>query len=392
MSNTIDEEVSNNVCGICNSEAAPNIKKCTSCDQKIREGVCDNNSRITNTTSSIEAVSIDIDNMIISNNNNNNNITSTGAADSIAVCANCGKEGDDVNNICNKCEKVKYCNAVCKKVHKKKHKKQCEEYQRLAVEKHNEELRIAAELHDEKLFKQPPPKEVCPICFLRIPSLTTGYRHMSCCGQVLCNGCCYAPVYDNQGNKVDNEKCPFCRIPWHDTDEEQIKRLQKRIEANDNIAIGKQGNYYQDGTFGFPQDYTKAFELLHRAGELGNARAYSSIGNAYYFGEGVRKDEKKATYYYELAAIRGVVLARYNLGQTEKRSGNMHRALKHYMIAVRDGGADSLTAIQRLYSNGYATKDDYAKALQSYQTYLGEIKSDQRDKVAAADEELFGYY
>ena len=71
----------------------------------------------------------------------------------VSVCANCGKEG--ANNICSKCNMVKYCNAVCKKVHKKKHKKDCEEHIRLAAEKHNEELRIAAELHDEELFKQP---------------------------------------------------------------------------------------------------------------------------------------------------------------------------------------------------------------------------------------------
>jgi len=30
-----------------------------------------------------------------------------------------------------------------------------------------------------------------------------------------------------------------------------------------------------------------------------------------------------------------------------------------------------------------ATKDDYTEELQSYQVYLGEIKSDQRDKAAA---------
>ena len=28
--------------------------------------------------------------------------------------------------------------------------------------------------HDEELFKQPPPEEDCPICFLRIPTLKTG--------------------------------------------------------------------------------------------------------------------------------------------------------------------------------------------------------------------------
>jgi len=44
----------------------------------------------------------------------------------IATCAYCGKEGSDVNNECNKCHTVKYCNAACKKKHRKKHKKVCE--------------------------------------------------------------------------------------------------------------------------------------------------------------------------------------------------------------------------------------------------------------------------
>ena len=127
----------------------------------------------------------------------------------MSVCSNCGKDG--ANNTCNKCKMVMYCNAVCKKVHKKKHKKDCEEYIRLAAEKHNEELRIAAEKHDEELFKQPPQLEGdCPICFLRMPTLASGYKYMSCCGKVICSGCIRAPLYDNQGNKVDNQKCPFC--------------------------------------------------------------------------------------------------------------------------------------------------------------------------------------
>ena len=61
----------------------------------------------------------------------------------------------------------------------------------------------------------------------------------------------------------------------------------------------------------------------------------------------------------------------------------MGRAIKHYMIAVEGGYADSLKEIQDLYTKGYVTKDDYAKALQSYQAYLGEIKSDARDRAAA---------
>jgi len=61
------------------------------------------------------------------------------------------------------------------------------------------------------------------------------------------------------------------------------------------------------------------------------------------------------------------------------------------MIAVRGGYNKSLKQIQKLYTNGHATKEDYTKALQLYQTYLGEIKSNQRDEAAAADDH-YRYY
>ena len=337
---------------------------CKSISEANNEGVCD------------------VNNML-------QNMSTADNKEDTSVCANCGKEGDDINNVCNKCKQVKYCNAACKKKHRHKHKKDCEEHIRLAAEKNNNELRRVAEKHDEDLFKQPPPKEDCPICFLRIPSLTSGWKYQLCCGSVICSGCVYAPVYDNQGNEVDDDKqneCPFCRFVAPKSVEEMNNMLMKRSETGDAITIFHQGNYYRDGRHGLPQDYKKALELYHRAGELGYAGAYCNIGNAYHRGRGVEVDKKVASYYFELAAMAGDVYARHNLGTNEALAGNMDRAIKHWMIAVRDGYADSLTLIKETYSRGYATKDDYTAALQLYQTYLGEIKSVHRDKAATADE------
>ena len=50
---------------------------------------------------------------------------------------------------------VKYCDATCQRNHWSKHKKDCK--------------RRAAKIHDEALFKDPPAKEDCPICFLPMP-------------------------------------------------------------------------------------------------------------------------------------------------------------------------------------------------------------------------------
>ena len=301
---------------------------------------------------------------------NNMHITCTEVE--IDKCANCGKEGSDIN-ICNKCKAAKYCNAACKKKHRSKHKKKCE---RRAAE-------IQAELHDEQLFKPPPLKEDCPICMLPLPWLDTGSRYSSCCGKETCNGCVLAVVLRD----MDEQKCAFCRTPAPDSDQEVIERIKKRIDAGDAEAIFSLGICYCKGSRGLPQDHEKALELWHQAGELGNAKAYNNIGHAYHTGEGVERDNKKATHYLELAAMQGSVYSRQDLGSFEFHAGNWDRALKHWMISVGGGDSDSVKRIQQLYRTGGATKDDYTSALRAYQKCLDEIRSEQRDKAAAADDQ-----
>ena len=240
-------------------------------------------------------------------------------------------------------------------------------------------------ISDDELFKQPPPNEDCPICLLRLPQLELGSTYYPCCGKLICSGCGKSPVYDNLGKEIIKRKCSFCRTPTHKSDEEYNERLQKRVEVGDTEAINNLGCYYRDGNEdGFPQDHTKALKLFVRAGDLGHAGAYCNVGYAYNNGKGVERDEKKGKHYYELAAIGGDATARYNLGNNELRAGNMTRALKHYMIAVEGGKDKALKVMQKLYSNGHVTKEHYAHTLRTYQAYLSEIKSTQRDKAAAA--------
>lgn len=254
-----------------------------------------------------------------------------------------------------------------------KHKKECEEH-----------VRLAAKLHDEALFKQPPPDDDCPICFLRLPHLGTGFVCMNCCGKVICRGCIHAV---QEKNTVDG-LCPFCRIPAPSSDEEMIKRYEKRIKRGDDAqAMTNLGFMYSSGENGLPQNHAKALKLWHRAGELGHTDAYYYISCAYGSGRGVERDAKKAIYYMEIAAMEGDTNSRNNLGVLEQNLGKIDRAIKHYMIAAKGGYNVSVKKIQRLYMNGQATKDYFETALRSYQAYLDEIKSDQRDEAAAFSDE-----
>ena len=130
-------------------------------------------------------------------------------------------------------------------------------------------------ISDDELFKQPPPKEDCPICLIRLPTLPSGLIYYACCGKIICSGCRHAPVYDNLGNEIIEEKCPFCRTTAPYSIKELNERLQKRVETGDSRAMFNLGCSYRDGEDGLPQDYDKAFELFVRAGELGSAECRS---------------------------------------------------------------------------------------------------------------------
>jgi len=294
-------------------------------------------------------------------------INSIAVLDDISTCAACGKEGNsDDMNICNKCKEVKYCNAACKKKHRSKHKKKCD--------------RRVAELHDEQLFKEhPPSEEECPICMLSLPINVNQSVFKLCCGKIICNGCMYA-MKMSEGKDI----CAFCRTPDANSDEENVKRTKNLVDRGNAEAFNHLAGLYSHGIRGMPQDYQKANELWLKGGELGCAEAYYNLGIVYRRGEGVEIDDKKAIYYYELAAMMGHVSSRHNLACFEGQAGNHQRALRHFILAARAGDKESLYNVKVGFTKEYVTKDEYANTLHAYQQRQDEMKSDERDKAAAS--------
>ena len=130
------------------------------------------------------------------------------------------------------------------------------------------------------------------------------------------------------------------------------------MDANNARAFYNLAGYYDRGIKGFPQDWSRANELLLRAGELGCAEAYFNLSNSYYHnGRGVEVDKKKAKYFYELAAMNGNVDARHNLGCMEGQAGNDDRAMKHFILSARDGHKKSLDGVKAGFMNGFVKTD-----------------------------------
>jgi TPR repeat protein len=161
----------------------------------------------------------------------------------------------------------------------------------------------------------------------------------------------------------------------------------KRIkENNDPAAMCQMGKERCDAG-----DYDTGLEYLTKAAELGKADAHYSLSIMYRTGQFVEKDIKKEVYHSEEAAIGGHPTARSNLGCFEAKNGRYDRAKEHFIIAANLGYNDSLRHLRRLYSYGYASKEDYAAALRAYQAATEEAKSAEREAAKAyykATEEL----
>jgi hypothetical protein len=307
----------------------------------------------------------------------------------MTTCADCGKEeergGGFSLKACKSCMSVKYCNAACQRNHWPKHKTACK-------------LR-AAELRDEALFKDPPPKEDCPICFLPMPikiiscvSLPPATilsvpiydfaneheeladedteAYFPCCGKSICKGCLYS--YSMNGK----DKCPFCNAErLGKTDVEKDGEVMKRAETNDPASIYMLANFYRNGRVGLQQDHAKAMELCVRAADLGYSKAHNNLGKLYHEGENM----KKAKFHFEAAAMAGHNGARNNLGCLEYNSGNEERAMKHLTIAASAGDYYSMHELGTFFEKGCVSRESINSTLEAYNNSCAEMRSENRD-------------
>ena len=224
----------------------------------------------------------------------------SGSGAETGCCANCGiAEVDDIQlEDCDGCDLVKYCSDNnCKEEHREQHEDECQKRAQI--------------LHDRKLFTQPDGSHLgeCPLCFLPMPLEGGECAFQSCCSKLVCKGCVYANHKSNGGLN-----CPFCREPVPKDAKEHEKRIMERVKANDPDALSYMGTKrFVEG------DYDGALTYLTKAAELGDLKAHYQLGVMYRRGEGVEKDEEKAVYHYEEAAMGGHPWARNNLDVSRKK-------------------------------------------------------------------------
>lgn len=233
-------------------------------------------------------------------------------------------------------------------------------------------------ISDEDLFKEPPPKDDCPICLLRLPLDEVLCSYQACCGQLLCGGCMSEMILSSEDS--NKQLCPLCRAP--EGGEHLATKYKRRAELNDPHGLLNLGCTYANGRLGLPQDHLRALLYFIRAGELGNGEAFAIIATSFKNGtSGVNKDTVKATHFYKRAAILGHHVARYNLGIIEVEATNFARAKKHLKISAKIGYKPSLDSLRKMFTYGLlVTKDEYEEALRAHHESLSQMKSDKRDE------------
>ena len=298
-------------------------------------------------------------------------------------CAACGITGGGDENIklknCTACKLVKYCGVECQRKHRPQHKRACK--------------KRVAELREELLFKQPEStnRGDCPICLLPIPIATSRETVRSsiyhCCSKVVCDGCAHANKMREMEEGRPQATCPFCRSLLPTTKQEFDLQTMKRVEANDPNSLE------HVGTIRFAAgDYATAIEYWEKAAGLGHIESHYKLAIAYQKGLGVEKDEKRATYHLEQAAIGGHVSARHFLGASELAKHNIGRAVKHFIIGTNLGCESSIESLKKCCTLGLISKDFFDAALRAHKAAVDATKSPQRDAAEAARKRKTGGY
>ncbi len=281
------------------------------------------------------------------------------------VCANCGIAGVDGIKLkeCDGCESVRYCSDKCREEHREQHDEECK--------------KRADELHDKLLFTEPEGTYLgeCPICFLPM-SLDEGKSGLwRCCSTIICVGC----IHTSQIKHGDNS-CPNCRFSADDDEannmKEYDKRRRKRVEANDPIAL------LEMGTKSYEEDPDAAIEYWTKAAELGDVTSHHQLGIIYWKGDVVEKDDEKAVYHFEKAAIAGHPGSRLKLWCIELENGNERRAMKHIIIAAKLGCDLAMKGLWTHYFEGIVTKEDLDATLRVHHAAIDATKSPQREAAA----------
>jgi len=151
--------------------------------------------------------------------------------------------------------------------------------------------------------------------------------------------------------------------------DEAFKWYCKAAEQGHAGAQYSLGNCYYYGQ-GVPMDFVKAAEWWQKSAEQGNAQAQNTLGMCYLNGNGVTKDDAKSFEWTRKSAEQGDANGQCRLGNHYFKGMGVPKdyakALEWYRKSVDQGGCVAQYKLGNCYETGEGVPQDYAKAAEWY--------------------------
>ena len=133
----------------------------------------------------------------------------------------------------------------------------------------------------------------------------------------------------------------------------KLRKIRNLAEAN------RANELYRRGDEAWSKGHLRpAFRFFLAAARAGMAAAFSTVGQFYQRGDGVKVDQDAALFWYRRAARQGEDSAANNIGCILRDRGKLSEALRWFKQAVKLGDADANLEIAKVYLR----KRDSAKA------------------------------
>lgn len=151
---------------------------------------------------------------------------------------------------------------------------------------------------------------------------------------------------------------------------EGIKWIQKSADQDYPKALGRIGETYKGGYFGYPQDFQKALEYFKKGVALNDADSQVGLGDMFLQGQGVKQDSNEALKLFSQAAEQDNEYAYSRLGLMYLNGWGVKQdydeAKKWVMKGVEKGndGAEYMLGI--MYEEGLGVPQDEKKAFEYY--------------------------
>lgn len=140
-----------------------------------------------------------------------------------------------------------------------------------------------------------------------------------------------------------------------------LKKVNELVGGNDPDCQYFIGSFYEESG-----NNTQAVYWWRKAAGLGDLKSQRCLGNAYYHGEGVTKDDVQAVYWWRKAAEQGDLKTQHYLGVCYEEGIGVAKddtqAVYWWRKAAEQGVADARYKLGNAYHNGEGVAKDNVQA------------------------------